>query len=378
MPKPIAIRAACVLGLISLPPLMAAPVSLFDGKSLDGWEIRKGEEKWWKVVDGMIAGGSLTEQVPYNTFIASAKGYENFDLSYKLRLVKGEGFMNSGMQIRSKRKDGDSEMIGYQVDAGIGYWGDLYDESRRNVALAKSTGTTAKDWEWNEFRVLCEGPRIRTWINGVAAIDYTEKERDIAESGVLGLQTHGGGKLLVQLKDISITELPSSNGARTPEQERAGFTLPAGYSAELVASEEQGVGKPITVSWDRHGRMWTMTAMEYPVDEGTAIGPNLSGAGAMGTESLLRNILTPNARLESGYYRHDVKLTQGSVASGFLVGESADSITLRGIGAQDQVIPRAGIASHDISRRSLMPEGLIDGFNAQQVSDLFSYLRTLQ
>ncbi|MES2922523.1 MAG: PVC-type heme-binding CxxCH protein [Verrucomicrobiota bacterium] len=266
MLQPIAIRAAFVLGLMSLSPLLAAPVSLFDGKSLDGWEIRRGEEKWWKVEDGMITGGSLTAQVPFNTFIASNKSYENFDLSYKLRVVKGEGFMNSGMQIRSKRKDGDSEMIGYQVDAGPGYWGDLYDESRRNVALAKSAGTTAKDWEWNEYRVLCEGPRIRTWINGVAAIDYTEKDRDIAESGVLGLQTHGGGKLLVQLKDIFITELPASNGAQSPEQERAGFTLPAGYSAELVASEEQGVGKPITVTWDRHGRMWTMTALEYPVD----------------------------------------------------------------------------------------------------------------
>lgn len=260
MLKPIAI---C---LILLSPLLAAPVALFDGKSLDGWEIRKGEEKWWKVEDGMITGGSQAEQVPFNSFLASTKSYENFDLSYKIRLVKGEGFMNSGMQIRSKRKDGDSEMIGYQVDAGIGYWGDLYDESRRNIALAKSPGTTANDWEWNEFRVLCEGPRIRTWINGVAAIDYTEKESDIAATGVLGLQAHGGGKLLVQLKDISITELPASNGAQSPELECAGFTLPAGYSAELVASEEQGVGKPITVTWDRHGRMWTMTALEYPVD----------------------------------------------------------------------------------------------------------------
>ncbi len=255
-----------VITLASASLIDAAPVSLFDGKSLDGWEIRKGEEKWWKVEAGMITGGSLTEQVPFNTFIASTKGYENFDLSYKLRLVKGEGFMNSGMQIRSKRLDGDSEMAGYQVDAGAGYWGDLYDESRRNTALAKTPNITAKDWEWNDYRVLCEGPRIRTWINGVAAVDYTEKDRDIAGAGLLGLQTHGGGKLLVQLKDISITELPASNGAQSPEQERASFTLPAGYSAELVASEEQGVSKPITVTWDRHGRMWTMTALEYPVD----------------------------------------------------------------------------------------------------------------
>ncbi|RYD18622.1 MAG: DUF1080 domain-containing protein, partial [Verrucomicrobiaceae bacterium] len=245
----------------------AAPVSLFDGKSLEGWQIRPGEEKWWKVQDGMIVGGSLEEQVPFNTFISSSRAYGNFELTYKLRLVKGEGFMNSGMQIRSQRSEKDSEMIGYQVDAGAGYWGDIYDESRRNTALAKGTAPeAAKDWEWNEYKVLCEGPRVRTWINGTLVTDYTEKDGSIPQTGLLGLQTHGGGKLLVQMKDISINELASSDGSRTPEAQRASFVLPKGYTAELVTSEEQGVGKPITVTWDRHGRMWTTTALEYPVD----------------------------------------------------------------------------------------------------------------
>jgi putative heme-binding domain-containing protein len=112
--------------------------------------------------------------------------------------------------------------------------------------------------------------------------------------------------------------------------------------------------------------------------EGTAIGPNLSGAGAMGTEALLRNILTPNAQLESGYYRHDLKLRDGSVTSGFLAAESDESITIRQIGADVRAIPRAEVVSHDISHRSLMPEGLIDGFTPQQVADLFSYLKTLR
>lgn len=48
------------------------------------------------------------------------------------------------------------------------------------------------------------------------------------------------------------------------EQKR--FTLPPGFEIELVASEEEGVGKPITVAWDDAGRLWTMTALEYPLD----------------------------------------------------------------------------------------------------------------
>src|SRR6185503_11938933 len=52
----------------------------------------------------------------------------------------------------------------------------------------------------------------------------------------------------------------------TPEQERATFTLPPGFEMELVASESDGIGKFVTVDWDIHGRMWSMTALEYPVD----------------------------------------------------------------------------------------------------------------
>src|SRR5438876_516204 len=52
----------------------------------------------------------------------------------------------------------------------------------------------------------------------------------------------------------------------TPEEEKATFTLPPGFEIELVASESEGIGKFVTVDWDQRGRMWSMTALEYPVD----------------------------------------------------------------------------------------------------------------
>jgi hypothetical protein len=97
---------------------ISAQTALFNGKNFDGWDIRKGEEKWWRVEDGMIVGGSLTEKVPYNTFLSTTKVYQNFELTLKLKLTQGEGFMNSGVQIRSTRVPNNSEMCGYQVDAG--------------------------------------------------------------------------------------------------------------------------------------------------------------------------------------------------------------------------------------------------------------------
>ena len=52
----------------------------------------------------------------------------------------------------------------------------------------------------------------------------------------------------------------------TPAEQKSRFTLPPGFEIELVTSEEQGVGKPVTVAWDDSARMWTMTALEYPLD----------------------------------------------------------------------------------------------------------------
>jgi putative membrane-bound dehydrogenase-like protein len=277
--------------LTALPLADAAPVPLFDGKTLAGWEMPAGEEKWWRVMDGMIVGGSLEQKVPTNLFLSSAREFQNFELTFKIRLVKGAGFMNSGMQVRSARDAGKPHMSGYQVDAGIGYWGDLYDEHRRDKKLTGSVDSAAlakvvKDWEWNDYRIVCEGRQIRSWINGQPAVDFTETDPAIPLDGKLGIQVHAGGTLLVQLKDISITELPATPGApswkapkpaikqqntegsaaKTPEEERQSFQLPEGFVAELVTSEEQGVGKPITMAWDARGRLWTMTALEYPVD----------------------------------------------------------------------------------------------------------------
>ena len=260
-------------------PLPPPAVSLFDGKALEGWDLLPGEEKWWGIRDGAITGGSLDENIAHNTFLASKKRYANFDLRLKIRLVKGSGFMNSGIQIRSTRVPGNHEMSGYQVDAGIDWWGKLYDESRRNKVIgepvdAAAVNAAAKDWDWNDYRILCEGPRIRTWINGVPALDYTETDPSIPQEGLIGLQAHGGGKMLAQFKDITVRELPPTPGSpawedaavRSPEREMAGFKLPAGYEVELVASEREGVGKPVTMAWDHSGRMWIMTALEYPVD----------------------------------------------------------------------------------------------------------------
>ena len=208
--------------LVAFTSVHSAPTSLFDGKSLAGWE---GDLKWWRVQDGCLTGGSLTEKVPKNFFLASTRSFQNFDLRLRLKLtgVPNTGMINSGVQIRSLRVPNNTEMCGYQVDAGDGWWGKLYDESRRRKVVGEAADLAAvsaavrKD-DWNEFRVRTEGPRIRSWINGVPALDYTEAEPNLAQDGHIAIQIHSGGMALVQVKNVTIEELPPTPGAPTGAQ----------------------------------------------------------------------------------------------------------------------------------------------------------------
>jgi hypothetical protein len=159
---------------------LAAPIPLFDGHSLTGWE---GDLKWWRVQDGCLTGGSTTEKVPRNFFLATTRSFQNFDLRLRLKLTgdPNTGMINSGVQIRSLRVPNNTEMSGYQVDAGDGWWGKLYDESRRNKVIAEPLDAAAinaavRPGDWNDYRILAEGPRLRSWINGVPALDYTETD----------------------------------------------------------------------------------------------------------------------------------------------------------------------------------------------------------
>lgn len=187
------------------------PVSLFDGKTFDGWE--GDTEKTWKIEDGAIVGGSLDATVPRNEFLCTKKTYGDFELKVTFKLVGDKDKANAGVQFRTKRIPMHHEVSGYQADVGQGYWGALYDESRRNKVLAQPEKgvleKAVKHGEWNEYVIRCEGPRIRLWLNGTPTVDYTETDEKIDRTGVIGLQIHGGAKARAFYKNITIEELPA-------------------------------------------------------------------------------------------------------------------------------------------------------------------------
>jgi hypothetical protein len=184
--------------------------SLFDGQTFAGWE---GQREFFRIERSAIVAGTLDERIPHNVFLTTAKEYGDFELRLKARLT-GEGD-NAGIQFRSRRIPGSHEMIGYQADMGHegdeNLWASLYDESRRRCFLAEPSQTELarvfRPNDWNEFIIRCVGGRVQIWLNGYAAIDYTETDNDVERRGTIGLQIHGGAPSEARYKDITIAEL---------------------------------------------------------------------------------------------------------------------------------------------------------------------------
>lgn len=195
--------------LVSAGPA-AERVALFDGKSFTGWE---GNLQMFRIQDGAIVGGRLTEKIPHNEFLCTTKEYGDFELSVKFKVV-GTG-VNAGIQFRTKRIPNHHEVSGYQADigqsGGKSYWGALYDESRRKKILVapppEVAAQAAKPNEWNHYVIRAKGPRIQLWLNGVQTVDYTEADEGIDRRGIIALQIHGGPPSEAWYKEIVLESL---------------------------------------------------------------------------------------------------------------------------------------------------------------------------
>ncbi len=179
---------------------------LFDGRTFDGWE---GNLDHFRIEGGAIVAGTLKDRIARNEFLCTTAEYGDFELRLKFKLL-GKG-ANAGVQIRSQRIPNHHEVRGYQADLGDGWWGSLYDESRRNKILAAADkaviAEVLKPEDWNDYTIRCEGPRIQLWINGRQTIDYTEPDDAIERTGILGVQIHGGPPSEAWYKDLRIKKL---------------------------------------------------------------------------------------------------------------------------------------------------------------------------
>jgi 3-keto-disaccharide hydrolase len=207
-------------------PAEAGYVSIFDGKTLDGWHVsaKTGHSSAskhktggrWLAEDGMIVG---SQDIPGNggIVITDKQDYENFEIILEMKNDFGP---DSGLFLRSNDKgQAFQAMIDYHSGGNLmGLYGEGLNpgfsvrnftftdpvdpgkikEDNAPVKLPVTTEEWPKFWkhgEWNELkaRIVGNPAKMTTWIKGVKFMEYTDKvERPDHAKGGIALQVHGG------------------------------------------------------------------------------------------------------------------------------------------------------------------------------------------
>lgn len=181
---------------------------LFDGTTLDGWEVMEDEGKFF-VEDGAIVG----ETAPgvKSSYLCTKESFDDFVLEVEFKVDPG---LNSGVQIRSDVYDEEAttlymtgrldlvshtyeagRLFGYQIeiDTSSRAWtGGFYEQGRRGwlqtLEFNEPARNAFKQGQWNHFRIEAVNDSFKTWLNGVPATDTRDAW---SRSGRIGLQLHG-------------------------------------------------------------------------------------------------------------------------------------------------------------------------------------------
>lgn len=205
---------------------------LFKDKDLSNWENPYNYGKA-EFRDGVVTLSSEKGK----WFLLTKKEYSNFVFEGEIKMPVGKG--NSGFLFRCLKAK--NRAWGYQaeVDTADRKWsGGLYDEGRRmwfvspnrDKAASKEqadksiaefrarAGECFKQGQWNKYKIICIGPHIQIFVNGVKTTDIYD-EMDIA--GYIGIQHHGEKGLLYQFRNLRIKDLGAGGEIYYPHREAA-------------------------------------------------------------------------------------------------------------------------------------------------------------
>jgi putative heme-binding domain-containing protein len=108
-------------------------------------------------------------------------------------------------------------------------------------------------------------------------------------------------------------------------------------------------------------------------DSGTALGPDLTGAQRTNLDYLLLNLLDPSSSIAKDYQLQVVTTSDGRVVTGLLAGESDNAVAIQ-TGTERIIVPISDIEKRSVSGVSMMPEGLLQHLQPDEIRDLFGYL----
>ena len=209
-------------------------ISLFDGKTLDGWVTLDDQPitKGWDVVDGTI---HVKVEKERSGHIKTTRTFENFELEFEWRIAQGG---NSGVKYPAKESDSDRGRACYGCEFQI-----LDDKLHKNGRTPRKTAGALYDLyapvadqkhlkplgDFNHSKVVVDNGRIEHWLNGRKIVEATIGSNDwrarVKKSKVSSVKdfANGPGVILLQehlseawFKNIRIKTLPKNHTRKVP------------------------------------------------------------------------------------------------------------------------------------------------------------------
>lgn len=201
------IALSCLFLNLTIRPLADGWVSIFDGKTLNGWKVGDNSATF-SVQDGAIVvfgpRAHLFYEGPVNNHL-----FKNFEWKAKVKTMPGA---NSGMFIHTAYQETGWPSKGYEIQVNQSHtdWrktGSVY-------SLQDVKETFVKDEEWYTEQITVQGKKVTIRINDKIINDYMEPD-SISQgnsgkklsSGTVALQGHDP-KSKVFFKDIMVRVLP--------------------------------------------------------------------------------------------------------------------------------------------------------------------------
>lgn len=173
--------------------------TLFDGKTLESWEIPDGGE--WTVKKGKIIAKNNPGKK--GSILWTNESYNDFVVQLDFKMIKGN--IDSGIFMRGEDKNNPQIQIGVSGSLKRDMTGSPYVPGAGYPVEAKNINRLLLLKGWNTIRARAVNNKYTVWLNGEEVMNYTLDNANL--QGPIGIQLHPGREMEIHFKKVVIGKL---------------------------------------------------------------------------------------------------------------------------------------------------------------------------
>jgi hypothetical protein len=181
----------CSVTVADQPKTETGFVSMFDGKSMDGWKVTEENPDAWTVEDGKLKCAGKRSHLFY---VGDGVPFKNFHFKSEVMTTPGS---NAGIYFHTKYQKSGWPKAGFECQVNVSHGDPKKTGSLYDVINVADPGV--QDNEWYTQEIIVKDKNVKLIVNGKTLVDYTEQEGQkphdrtfarLIDEGTFALQAH--------------------------------------------------------------------------------------------------------------------------------------------------------------------------------------------